>query len=93
VAHSLSQSDEPGRASPSEVQQSFARNAEKVSSSLAIDELFMREAHRKLHRNILNMKLIQNGFCKERLIFHGTRYAMYISILEPSTAIPAATRS
>jgi hypothetical protein len=48
--------------------------------SLAIEELFLREAHWKLHLKRPRYE-VDSGFCQVRLILADTLTAMYISII------------
>jgi hypothetical protein len=69
------------KALPCEVQKSFARNAQKVSRSLTVYELFMRKAHWKLHTKDPRYEVESKWVLQGASHLFSVRYAMYISIL------------
>jgi hypothetical protein len=66
---------------PGEAQQGFARNAQKVSGSLAVYKLFMRKAHWKLHTKDPRYEVESKWVLQGASHLLSVRYAMYISIL------------
>jgi len=74
------QGDEPGSSLDEQGLAVFCANAEEISSSLAIDELFMREAHLKFHMKYPRYEVDSTCLSSRHAVPANKHIEMYIAL-------------